>query len=87
MAQIKEIHLKVRPLFSDFLEALFDLGEARSGSDRVHEQKCMGRCYGQSPHGGKLHVARSIENVHLRGNFQSKFQLSSRADLTHLERY
>lgn len=59
-------YLEVRPLFSNLLEALFDFAEAGAGSDGVHEQEGVGRRDGQPPHGRKLHVARSIQNIHLR---------------------
>lgn len=60
-----EVHLKVRPLFSDLFKALLDFNEARSRSDRIDEQKSMGSCYREASHGGKLHVTWGIEDIDL----------------------
>lgn len=62
-------YLVICPLFSDFFEALFDFHQAGTGSDRVDEKKGVGRGDRKSPHGRKLQIARSIQNVHLnQGN-------------------
>lgn len=61
-----DAYLEVSSLLSNLLEALLDFAEAGPGSDRVHEQEGVGRRDGQPPHGRKLHVARSIQNIHLK---------------------
>lgn len=57
--------LVVGPLFPDFLEALFDAVEGWRRRHCVHQQEGVSRCDAEASHGGKLHVASGVQDVHL----------------------
>lgn len=60
-----KFYLIIGSLFPNLFKTLFNTAKTWCWRGCVHQQKCMCRCYWQSSHCRKLHVAGCIQYVHL----------------------